>query len=115
MKYKKGDVLEKRGAEMRIAEIYGEICFPVSKTGIALRPQTEKELDESGFTLKQEGPWVPKKGEYYFFLSDASNPEMQINLGHEIDLFRISIGNCHQTEEKVEQYKQWLLTKPYRV
>ena len=81
----------------------------------ALEKQLEelkKEVNSPGFGGIEKGVRQrPKRGEIYDFLGDNGriyNTEWE---GSEEDLFRFNTGNCFETEQEAEEYKENLLTK----
>lgn len=118
MKYKKGDVLEGEKGKIEVIEILGEICICIEPhTGLFRGVYTEKDFEFYGFTLKQEGPWVPILKEDFWTVGlkgDVYDTSCQAE-DDEYGIWLIQIGNCFRTKEQAEKYKQWLLTKPYSV
>ena len=81
----------------------------------ALEKQLEelkKEVNSPGFGGIEKGVRQrPKRGEIYYFLGDNGRIYNTEWGGSEEDLFRFNTGNCFETEQEAEEYKENLLTK----
>ena len=85
----------------------GLIAFIIDKDGNAIDYMTQKQLDDSGFTLVSTPRWIPEKGEIYYFWTDTQWIQEKDWRGEEQDLFRLKQGKvCRTTEEcqkKIEE------------
>lgn len=73
--------------------------------------QLEKEVSATK-TDKSIVRWQPILGQYYFYLGAIlGNVETVEWCYDDIDYYRYDIGNCFETKQEAEDYKENLLTK----
>lgn len=112
MKYKKGDVLKREGEKMEILDVCGRAYLVKSwGTGqirVSYGVTTDEQLDEEGYTLITSFPWVPEKGDMYWFVANNGSFIWENYLDMPEDKYRLSVGNCHLIREDAEVYKQKL-------
>jgi len=60
--------------------------------------ELQKQINE----MKREKIWKPLRGETYFYVDNDGTIEEDDNNELRIDLDKMNVGNCYQTEEKAE-------------
>lgn len=98
---KEGDELELHlGNHLRYASL-------ATKWDIA--PHEIALLLHTGFIEEVNGKWKPKHGDRYFYLDTIGEFSVCRWQGDEVDLYRLSIGNVHRTEEEAIKYRDRLI------
>lgn len=69
---------------------------------------TEVGWKKDGWSLLEE-PWVPKKGEKYFFVMSYGDIDSIVWRDTNEDKFRLSVGNVHRTTSDAKEYRQKLI------
>jgi hypothetical protein len=60
---------------------------------------------------KENKKWQPEMDEQYYLITSAGAIDTEMWYGTVEDNFRLSVGNCFQTEAQAEQYRENLKTK----
>lgn len=74
--------------------------------------ELEKEVNSPEFEgIKKGVRQKPEYGEKYYYLDDGGGINYAYWSNDNIDLFRFNTGNCFNTKQEAEAYKENLLTK----
>ena len=82
----------------------------IGDTADNLDDEDAQWLIDNGFAeeVKESGWWKPKFGEEYFFLSNTGEVKLYSWENDEIDEYRYSAGNCFNTKDAAERYRDYL-------
>ena len=116
MEFKVGQIIKKsNGQKRKILGQAGEVFFTSIEDDFKRQggAWTELELKDNGYTPEPE-KWVPTKQSSYWFVKFDGEIDVDRWDGIPEELYLLKIGNCFETREKAEAYRQYLLDHPYK-
>ena|SRR3990167_8211088 len=106
--YKQGDILvNKNGEERKVLGVCGDVYFMSFENEFESASDTiwiKRDLDNAGYTLKQQ-PWKPKEEEEYWFIANDGiiHSYKRVQGVKDWDEDRLQFGNIFPTKEKAEE------------